>query len=61
MPKIKGKSLSNGNIFLQKKILLILGVEVVKYVSLTINGGKVPNSSKIKHNDLDNQKLKISQ
>ena len=46
--------------FLRKEIQPILGEEVVKYVSLTINGGKVLNGSKIKHNGLNNQKLKIA-
>ena len=58
--KSKEKVLLNGNMFLRKKIQPNLGVEVVKYVSLVINGGKVLNGSKIKHNSLNNQKLKIA-
>ena len=32
----------------------ILEAEFVKYVSLIVNSGAVPNSSKIKHNGLSN-------
>ena len=38
--------------FLRRKIQPILGAGAAKYVSLIINGGKVPNVSKIKHNGL---------
>ena len=55
--KSKEKVLSNGYIFLRKKIQSILGVEVVKYVSLIISGGKIPNT--FRANDLNNQKLKL--
>ena len=51
--KTKGKVLLNGNTFLRKKIHAILKVEVVKYVSLIINGWKVSNGSKIKRNGLN--------
>ena len=51
--KSREKVLSNEIMFLRKKIQPTLGVEVVKYVSL-INGGKVLNGSKIKHNGLNN-------
>ena len=44
----------NGNMFLRKKIQPILGVEVVKPVSLIIDGGNMPYGSKIKHNGLKN-------
>ena len=40
---------------LRKKTQPILGVEVVKYVSLIINDEEVPNGSKVKENDLNNQ------
>ena len=39
--KLKEKILSNGNMFLRKKTQPILGVEVVKYVSLIINDEEV--------------------
>ena len=39
--KLKEKVLSSGNMFIRKKIQPILRVEVVKYVSLLINGGKI--------------------
>ena len=52
--KSKRKVLLNGNMPLRKKIQPILEVEFVKYVSLIVNSGAVPNSSKIKHNGLSN-------
>ena len=55
--KIKGKSFIEWK-YVPTKENLALGfwdVEVVKHVSLTINGGKVLNASKIKHNGLNNQ------
>ena len=48
--KLKEKILSNGNMFLRKKTQPILGVEVVKYVSLIINDEEVqmaPRSNKM--------------
>ena len=58
--KSKEKVLSNGNMFLQKKNQPILGGEVVRYVSLIIDGGKVQNDCKIKYNSLNNKTLKIA-
>ena len=59
--KIKGSFIIwKGNMFIRKKIQPILGVEVVKYVSWIINGGKVSYDSKIKHAGLSNQKFKIA-
>ena len=45
--------------FLRKKTQPILGVEVVKYVRLIINDEEVPNGSKVKQNDLNNQNWKL--
>ena len=39
--------------FLLKQIQPTLGIEFVKYVSLIVNNGTVPNYSKIKQNDLN--------
>ena len=52
--KSKRKVLLNGNMPLRKKIQPILEAEFVKYVSLIVNSGAVPNGSKIKHNGLNN-------
>ena len=48
--KSKKKVLSNGNMFLQKKIQQILGIETVKYLSYIKRGVKVqmdPRSNKM--------------
>ena len=53
--KSKRKVLLNGNMPLRKKIQEAeLEAEFVKYVSLIVNSGAVPNGSKIKHNGLNN-------
>ena len=46
------------DMFLGKTIQPMLGIKVMKYVSLIANAGKVLNRSKIKYNGLKNQKLK---
>ena len=58
--KIKGESYIEWKYVPTKENPAILGIEVVKYVSMTMNGEKVLNGSSIKHNGLNNQKLRIS-
>ena len=60
MSRIKGKTFIEWKSVPTKENPADLRVEVVKYVTSIINSGKVTNGFYIKHNGLNNQKLKIA-